>query len=193
MRAIAIEGFGGRDRLSPPRRCERPGLSAGASSTGRRSTPGADPPGRRPVAACRGVTVILIPKPKSRSAGYRSIGECRRSLLDREDDRRGNGRDRTTADHQKDLFTPNNGSVGMVIGPIGAYRGSERGAVGTGSLLDVRGNQRTLAILISSLGSAPSPLRKLPLPFSPEALLFGPLLEELLVQPHSLPAPVRPR
>jgi hypothetical protein len=45
-------------------------------------------------------------------------------------DRRGNGRDRDAADHQKGLDKPTDSSVGMVIGLIGAFRGSESGVLG---------------------------------------------------------------
>jgi hypothetical protein len=43
-----------------------------------------------------------------------------------------------------------------MIGPIGVFRGGEREVVGTGSLLDVREDQRSMAIAISSLGPPPS-------------------------------------
>ena len=50
----------------------------------------------------------------------------------------------------------------MAIDPIGASRSNERVVVGTGSLLEVRGDQRSTAITIP-LGLGPAPLRKLSL------------------------------
>ena len=49
-------------------------------------------------------------------------------------DRRTSRRDRHTVDHQRGLPKPNSSSVGMVIGPIGASRSSERGVAGPEAL-----------------------------------------------------------
>ncbi len=54
----------------------------------------------------------------------------------------------------------------MVIGPIAASRGNEREVVGTGSLLEVREDQRSAAIAILP-GASPSTVRKLSLPELP--------------------------
>jgi hypothetical protein len=102
-------------------------------------------------------TVIGIPKPKARSAVYRSRRRCCRSLPTVGGDRQGNGHDRNTADHQKGLSKLNSSPAGMGIGPIGASRSSEREVFGTGSLLEVRADQRSSAI-------SPGP-RSPPLPY----------------------------
>src|SRR5215207_6023673 len=60
----------------------------------------------------------------------------------RDNDRRGDDRDRKAADHQRGLSTPNNSSLGMVIGPIGLPGAAKE----------------------ESPAQAPSPLQNLPLP-----------------------------
>jgi hypothetical protein len=99
---------------------------------------------------------IRIPKGKTRSAGYRSRRICRRSSPTVRGDRQGKGLDRRTAERRRRLPKPENRPIRAVIGPIGVFRGGEREVVGRGSLLDVREDQRSMAIAISSLGPPPS-------------------------------------
>ncbi len=80
----------------------------------------------RPIAPidARREAAIGVLEPRSRSAGGRSRGECRRSPPQEGGDRRGNDLERGSSDHQKVLPKPTSGLRKAVIDPIGDLRGS---------------------------------------------------------------------
>ena len=95
------------------------------------------PSGTSPAFECRTnrpigpISIVLVPLSAYLSLfGDRQVTDHDGDATDRSPtvrgDRRGNGRDRYAADHQKGLSKPNVNAVGMVIGPIGASRSQRK-------------------------------------------------------------------